>query len=633
LIGVWQRYALWEASLNEFERARSVFERALEVDYKNQTTWTKYAEMEMKNKFVNHARNIWDRCVTIFPRVDIYWFKYTYMEELVGAIEQARVVFERWMRWEPGDNPWCSYAKFELRQGEIANARNIYERYVRCHPTSRAYLKYARWEEEQQQLIFSRNVYERSLNELHHEEKTEKLLVNFARFEIRCKEYERARVIFMFALETLVDEDTTELKKEYINFEKKYGNKQGIEDAILENRRAHYEEQIKSDPYNYDAWFDYARLEEAEEDIEKVREVYERAIANKPPLAEKRFWRRYIYLWIYYAVFEELVAKDIPRAREVYKACLQIIPHKKFTFGKIWLMAAHLEVRAKDLDASRKILGHGIGLCGKENIFKGYIELELQLGEVERCRAIYNKYLATMPQNCTAWKSFAGLEANVGETARARAIYELAISQPVIDMPEVLWKSYIDFEISEREVDHVRTLYDRLLERTNHVKVWISYAQFELMEGDTENNTNITVARSIFSKAYDSLKQQGLKEERVVLLTAWREAEASSASNGGDISIVDAKLPRKIKMKRMATAPDGTDLGFEEFYDYQFPDDEKKIMGLKILENAMKWKQSMASNDNNENNNNTTSDPFDNFGGAGFKRKAEVLSEDINIDD
>ena len=119
-----------------------------------------------------------------------------------------------------------------------------------------------------------------------------------------------------------------------------------------------------------------------------------------------------------------------------------------------------------------------------------------------------------------------------------------------------------------------------------------------------------------------------------MLLTAWREAEASSSSNGGDISIVDSKLPRKIKMKRMATAPDGTELGFEEFYEYQFPDDEKKIMGLKILENAMKWKQSMTSNDDkNDSNNNSSSDPFDNFGGAGFKRKAEVLSEDINIDD
>lgn len=59
-------------------------------------------------------------------------------------------------------------------------------------------------------------------------------------------------------------------------------------------------------------------------------------------------------------------------------------------------------------------------MCGKENIFKGYIELELQLGEVERCRSIYGKYLEYMPHNCSAWQAFAQLEINVGEIARAR---------------------------------------------------------------------------------------------------------------------------------------------------------------------------------------------------------------------
>lgn len=66
---------------------------------------------------------------------------------------------------------------------------------------------------------------------------------------------------------------------------------------------------MKENPHNYDAWFDYVRLCESEGDIDKTREVYERAIANVPPVAEKRLWRRYIYLWIYYAVFEELDAK------------------------------------------------------------------------------------------------------------------------------------------------------------------------------------------------------------------------------------------------------------------------------------------------------------------------------------
>lgn len=45
----------------------------------------------------------------------------------------------------------------------------------------------------------------------------------------------------------------------------------------------------------------------------QVREVYERAIANIPPATEKRYWQRYIYLWINYALFEELEAEDPER--------------------------------------------------------------------------------------------------------------------------------------------------------------------------------------------------------------------------------------------------------------------------------------------------------------------------------
>lgn len=54
-------------------------------------------------------------------------------------------------------------------------------------------------------------------------------------------------------------------------------------------------------------------------------------------------------------------ANDIPRARAVYKACLSVLPNKQFTFGKIWILAAHLEIRQKDLMAARKILGTAIG--------------------------------------------------------------------------------------------------------------------------------------------------------------------------------------------------------------------------------------------------------------------------------
>jgi hypothetical protein len=109
--------------------------------------------------------------------------------------------------------------------------------------------------------------------------------------------------------------------------------------------------------------------------------VYERAVANLPPANEKRFWQRYvggvpvraplrvlsfctgsgicvftiqvvkdqhlfsycglelccryIYLWIKYALFEEIDAGDMDRAREVYRAALKLVPHHQFTFSKV----------------------------------------------------------------------------------------------------------------------------------------------------------------------------------------------------------------------------------------------------------------------------------------------------------
>jgi crooked neck len=59
----------------------------------------------------------------------------------------------------------------------------------------------------------------------------------------------------------------------------------------------------------------------------------------------------------------------------------------------------------------------------------------------------------------------------LGDADRARSIYELAINQPKLDMPEVLWKAFIDFEVELEERDRTRQLYRRLLQRTHHVKV------------------------------------------------------------------------------------------------------------------------------------------------------------------
>ncbi|XP_020685724.1 crooked neck-like protein 1 [Dendrobium catenatum] len=615
---VWVKYAEWEENQKDFARARSVWERSLEVDYRERTIWLKYAEFEMRNRFVNHARNVWDRAVSLLPRVDQLWYKYIHMEEMLGNVAGARQVFERWMDWQPDREGWLSYIKFELRYGEIDRARQVFERFVMCHPRATAWIRYAKFEMKNGEIARARAVYERAVDLLSGEEdEAEELFVAFAEFEEKCKEIDRARCIYKFALDHIPKGRAEELYKKYVAFEKQYGDREGIEDAIVGKRRFQYEDEVRKNPLNYDSWFDYIRLEENVGNKDMIREVYERAISNVPPAEEKRYWQRYIYLWINYALFEELGAEDMDRTRDVYRECIKLIPHKKFSFAKIWLLAGQFEIRQKSLKAARQMLGNAIGMAPKDKIFKKYIEIELQLGNIDRCRTLYEKYLEWAPANCYAWSKYAELERSLSETERARGIFELAIAQPTLDMPELLWKAYIDFEISESEFERTRQLYERLLDRTKHLKVWISYAKFEASAGldgsdrdgkeELENGDisyqeqqieRIQRCRSVFERAFDYFRTSApeLKEERAMLLEEWLNTETGFADLG-DVSLVQKKLPRKVKRKRAISLEDGAPAGYEEYIDYIFPDEVAMAPNLKILEAAYKWKKQKTGSD------------------------------------
>lgn len=99
-------------------------------------------------------------------------------------------------------------------------------------------------------------------------------------------------------------------------------------------------------------------------------------------------------------------------------------------------------------------------------------------------------------------------------------------------MPEILWKAFVDFEIAEGERDRARQLYERLIQLSGHVKVWIAYALFEgeaipiprdereEEEGDDEDDTEVKMtpgdpvkAREVFQRAYNDLKSNKLIDE------------------------------------------------------------------------------------------------------------------------
>jgi hypothetical protein len=92
------------------------------------------------------------------------------------------------------------------------------------------------------------------------------------------------------------------------------------------------------------------------------------------------------------------------------------------------------------------------------------------------------------------------------------------------------WKAYIDFEVAEGERERARELYERLIQLSGHVKVWIAYALFEGEpipvprddredeEEDEEGEVKTTPgdaikARGIFQRAYNDLKSKKLIDE------------------------------------------------------------------------------------------------------------------------
>ncbi|KDP25800.1 hypothetical protein JCGZ_22522 [Jatropha curcas] len=213
-------------------RKRKEFEDLIRRVRWNISVWIKYAQWEDSQKEFNRARSVWERAVTLLPRVDQLWYKYIHMEEMLGNVAGARQIFERWMGWMPDQQGWLSYIKFELRYNEIERARGIFERFVQCHPKVSAWIRYAKFEMKNREVPRARNVYERAVEKLADDEEAEQLFVAFAEFEERC-----ARCIYKFALDHIPKGKAEDLYRKFVAFEKQYGDKEGIEDAIVGKRR------------------------------------------------------------------------------------------------------------------------------------------------------------------------------------------------------------------------------------------------------------------------------------------------------------------------------------------------------------------------------------------------------------
>lgn len=139
---------------------------------------------------------------------------------------------------------------------------------------------------------------------------------------------------------------------------------------------------------------------------------------------------------------------------------------------------------------------------------------------MDRVRTIYAKYIEAFPDNPDPFIAWAELEKSLPEIERYKAIFELAIDHPTMNMPEKVWKAYIDNEIELEDYANVRRLYEELLKRSQNLKIWKSYAAFEAMIEERAN------CRAILQRAEDYFKsEREMKEERAMILEGWMRIE------------------------------------------------------------------------------------------------------------
>lgn len=59
-------------------------------------------------------------------------------------------------------------------------------------------------------------------------------------------------------------------------------------------------------------------------------------------------------------------------------------------------------------------------------------------------------------------------------------------------------------------------------------------------------------------------------------------------------------MPRRIKKRQKVIDEDGMEQGWEEVFDYIFPEDEASRPNLKLLAAAKNWKKKQAERDGDE---------------------------------
>lgn len=533
-IPLWMRYARWEEEQRDFVRARSVWERAIDTDYRSAAIWIHYAEFEMRHRFINHARNVLDRAVALLPRVDSLWMRYAHMEEMLQRPDLARNVFDRWLKWLPGSHAYFALIRFELRQisslpsandqnssgksnskDPFHKARSAYYLLTQAFPTQKSFLKWAKFEERNGQIARARATYEKASVELLKRELTAPFFIAFAKFEERRKQIARARAIYQFAIAAEKKKEKQRTTKHARSRNKRH-KLQSSEDSTKDGHgKNEYKDKDKDtdDPsedrktdVDVDGLDNEGNTTEAEAEAEAEAQLLDQAytafekqhgdaaaldamIVNKRRLQLEDVLKDNVYdydAWFELIQLEERASSPATVIRTTYERAVAQVPavETKAAWSRyiyLWLLyAAWTEINDGEDE------NDGDKSNNNEQDPQPNPESQQRL---QKAIEIYRRCVATVPYNharfsfAKLWLQYAHAHVRRGDLAAARQVFGTALG--VLPNKHRLYDEYTQLECAVGEIERARDIFRIWLVRhPSYARAFVLLSDLELRLGE-----------------------------------------------------------------------------------------------------------------------------------------------------
>lgn len=255
------------------------------------------------------------------------------------------------------------------------------------------------------------------------------------------------------------DEDFTNTKKPKRQRKKLHA----VEDKTADiNARApesvgDFERLIMGDPNSSVIWMNYMAFQLQLSEVEKAREIAERALKtiNFREEAEK------LNIWIALLNLENTFGTE-ESLEEVFKRACQYMD--SFTIHNKLLGIYQMSEKFDQASSLFKVAAKKFG-SEKVSIWLSWGEFLLSQNQPQQARSLLSNALKALPKRChiELVRKFAQLEFSKGDPERARSLFEGLVA----DAPKRidLWNVYLDQEIKIGQKKKVENLFERVISR------------------------------------------------------------------------------------------------------------------------------------------------------------------------